>query len=296
MATGPCIQLLSPSFVLSLMFIQALTTTIFTAEDWNFYFQNPTHQNNTHNFTYVSIQALFVTNINVVTGRAPGLKTYTLHLVEVNFECSHRQLTSQSEKKNMSHLFWQSPLSYSLTSHIKGLLIICHLRYFMCSCGSNMILEWKRLQFWWMFPAAFHCTRYWCCAPLIWPVIFILSDSQKCYQYFSAEYMSLKSCVGLLLISKNRASQWVRQHQQNFDYEQSCNLNHNHILIMEDEPKRHNQQPLVSSNFIRWLMKKFLVSVFWLQYLHVTFLKPIFLKSMFSPVGTCCQFPNKNTS
>lgn len=207
MATGPCIQLLFPSFVLSLMFIQALTTTIFTAEDWNFYFQNPTHQNNTHNFTYVSIQALFVTNINVVTGRAPGLKTYTLHLVEVNFECSHRQLTSQSEKKNMSHLFWQSPLSYSLTSHIKGLLIICHLRYFMCSCGSNMILEWKRLQFWWMFPAAFHCTRYWCRAPLIWPVIFILSDSQKCYQYFSAEYMSLKSCVGLLLISKNRASQ-----------------------------------------------------------------------------------------
>lgn len=229
-------------------------------------------------------------------GAGAWFETYTLHLVEVNFECSHRQLTSQSEKKNMSHLFWQSPLSYSLTSHIKGLLIICHLRYFMCSCGSNMILEWKRLQFWWMFPAAFHCTRYWCCAPLIWPVIFILSDSQKCYQYFSAEYMSLKSCVGLLLISKNRASQWVRQHQQNFDYEQSCNLNHNHILIMEDEPKRHNQQPLVSSNFIRWLMKKFLVSVFWLQYLHVTFLKPIFLKSMFSPVGTCCQFPNKNTS
>ena len=68
---------------------------------------------------------------------------------------------------------WQSSPSYPVTGHIIGLLIICHLRYFMCCSGSSVIFQWKRLQFSGMF-AAFYCTFHPRRAPLIWPVIFTL--------------------------------------------------------------------------------------------------------------------------
>lgn len=79
--------------------LRALTTSIFTAEDWNFCSQNPDAPEHHPRFYLCIYLSAICCKRKCSDGAGAWFETNTLHLVVVNFECSHRQLTSQSEKK-----------------------------------------------------------------------------------------------------------------------------------------------------------------------------------------------------